>query len=108
MSTTDIVDHVLGTYGQIIRVGPFLDTDGVTPRDMTTFAITSEFYPKAGPLEAGGAGVGTVDGYVEYRIQVGDLGALGLWGARLFATDADERLASELLRIKVVPPSGVM
>lgn len=103
--------HVVGSFGQIIRAGPFLDTAGAV-RDMTGFAVTCELYApnrQVGPSgaqaqipDAGGSGLGTVDGFIEYRIQSTDFSASGIWKARLYAEDADERLTSELQTFIVV------
>lgn len=104
--------HVVGTYGQIIRSGPFLDTAGEV-RDMSAFVVTCELYPPpfipsilnpdaTPPPDEGGAGQGTADGYLEYRIADGDFSFPGIWTARLFAEDADEKIVGELQTFKVI------
>lgn len=95
---------VLGTYGQVLRGGPFYESDGETLRDMSTLAVQIEMYPPkdSGPTETG-VGTGTT-GYIEYRIADGDFGSLGIWGWRLYAVDADENIPSARGRLRVVEP----
>lgn len=112
MPIFEMSQHVVGTYGQIIRSGPFTDAAGDV-RDMTGFTVTCELYPPlflpsilnpgaTPPADEGGAGQGTADGYIEYRLTVDDFTFPGVWTARLFAADADERIVGELQTFKVV------
>lgn len=99
--------HVLGSYGQVLRAGPFFLTDG-TPRNMSALTITCERFDRTGAAEGSPSpGSGTTDGYIEYRVAPGNFGSVGIWTYRLYADDADERIVSVLGQIRVVTPSGL-
>lgn len=119
MSAVQVRTHVVGTFGQLLRSGPVMDTT-VTPnvaRDLSAFTVTATFYPpdtlEMAPFTR--TGQGTSDGFMQYRLADGDLtlapvpavpqaGPTVIWQVRLTAQDLDENLTVDTHKIYVIPP----
>ena len=90
--STPIYRHVLGSYGQIIRAGGWVDANE-DPRDLTGMTVTCRFYPPSGPA-VDRVAAGAADGTAAYQVTSADLDSVGTWGARIFVSDGDENLPS--------------
>lgn len=97
----------LGSYGFVIRAGPYKNEDG-TARDVSAMTATFDFYPPGVSTPTSRTGTSGADGYLRYATTASDFDELGRWIVRAYAVDANETLPSETGVFSVVGAAAII